>query len=82
VFSNITPEKKESIKEGDTLQVCIESVDKPNRRISLSFGIKEARTNQAEIEMLTKKTNAPAVPVADGSTDFGAALMAALKNRK
>jgi small subunit ribosomal protein S1 len=82
VFSNVTPEKKESIKEGDTLQVCIESVDKQNRRISLSYGIKEARTNQAEIEAFTKKINAPAVASGGGSTDFGAALMAALKKGK
>jgi small subunit ribosomal protein S1 len=82
VFGNIAVEKKESIKEGDTLAVCVESVDKANRRISLSYGVKEARGTQTEIEACTKTENAPQPSGAAGSTEFGAALLAALQKKK
>lgn len=79
VFSNIIADKKDSIKEGETIQIVIESIDKINRRISLSHGLKEAH-HQDNITAFLKNDSAQQRP--NNSTEFGAALFAALKNRK
>lgn len=79
VFSNIVSDKKESLKDGDQVAVIIESVDKENRRISLSLGMKEARQHQEEVTDFLKKQQKPAASQKESSTEFGAALLAALK---
>ena len=81
VFSNIISDKREMIKEGDSIPVCVESVDKINRRISLSHGIKEARHSQEEVTKFLNK-DTPKGEATGNATEFGAALFAALKNRK
>ncbi len=80
VYSNIAPDKKEAIKEGDIINVYIESVDRENRRISLSHGIKEPLPKTENIQEGGKDTKQAAAPVA--STEFGAALFEALMKRK
>ena len=89
VFSKIVADKRDSFKEGDSITVCIESIDTENRRISLSHGMRESNENRAMInDYLSKeKTGQPQTqtPARGGgggsSTEFGAALMAALKGR-
>jgi small subunit ribosomal protein S1 len=79
VFNNIAPDKKESIKEGESLTVRIESVDMENRRISLSYGIKEVKENKEDIKKLMQHSNQPKK---NSSTEFGAALLEALNRKK
>lgn len=79
VFNNIAAEKKESIKEGETINVRIESVDMDNRRISLSHGIKEIKENKEDISKYMEESNQPKK---QASTEFGAALFNALKKKK
>lgn len=82
VFSNIAQDKKESLNAGDSIKVIIESVDLDNRRISLSYGVKEAKQNQQEIkDFLNKQNNKPTEEKKEASSEFGAALLAALKNK-
>lgn len=82
VFANIAPDKKESLNAGDSVIVMIDSVDPENRRISLSYGVKEAKQAQEEVkEFINKQVKAPAAKT-DTSSEFGAALLAALKNKK
>ena len=81
VFSNIVSDKKDTLKDGDQISVLIESIDIANRRISLSLGMKEARRDHAEVsEFLKKQQKEPQISK-DSSTDFGAALFAALKKK-
>ena len=81
VFSNIASDKKDTFKEGDSIQVLIESIDVENRRISLSYGLQEAKQDQKEVsEFLTKQSKGQ--PQKESSTEFGAALLAALKTKK
>lgn len=79
VFSNIVSDKKESIKEHDTITVIVESVDSVNRRIALSYGLKESRTNTQEVKDFLLKNNKKSPSSDKSSTEFGAALLAALK---
>lgn len=79
VFSKIAADKKDSIKEGEEIKVMIESVDKESRRISLSYGMEQAAQEKGEVAEFIKKTNEKAKPEKKGSTEFGAALLAALK---
>lgn len=82
VFANISSDKKHSLNAGDSVKVIIESVDTENRRISLSYGIKEAKQDQQEIgEFINKQGKTPANKT-EVSSEFGEALLAALKNRK
>ncbi len=82
VFANISPEKKNSLNEGDSVKVIIESVDTENRRISLSYGIKEAKQDQQEVSEFIKKQAKTPAEKTEASSEFGEALLAALKNRK
>lgn len=80
VFSNIVSDKKDSLKDGDQVAVYIESIDKDNRRISLSLGMKEARQHQAEVSDYLKKQK-PEKSSSSASTEFGSALLEALKKK-
>lgn len=80
VFSNIVSDKKDSLKDGDQVCVYIESVDRYNRRISLSLGMKEARQHQAEVSEYLKKQK-PEKSKTTASTEFGSALLEALKKK-
>ena len=81
VFSNIVSDKKDTLKDGDQVTVFIESVDRENRRISLSLGMKDARQHQADVSEFIKKQQKEPENSKGSSSDFGAALMAALKKR-
>lgn len=82
VFSNIVADKKDTLKDGDQVTVLVESIDVANRRISLSLGMKDARQNHAEVSEFLKKQQQKEPQIAkDSSTDFGAALFAALKKK-
>ena len=81
VFSNIAADKKESLKEGDSINVMIENLDIENRRIGLSFGVKEARQNQQEISEYLHKQKKEPEQKRSASTEFGAALLEALKKK-
>lgn len=78
VFSKIVPDKKDSIKEGENIIVLIESVDKENRRISLSYGMNKSEKENGEISEFMKKQEKEK-PKKKASTEFGAALLKALK---
>ncbi|NLL13194.1 MAG: S1 RNA-binding domain-containing protein [Fibrobacter sp.] len=82
VFANISSDKKNSLNEGDSVKVIIESVDTENRRISLSYGIKEAKQDQQEVSEFIKKQGKTSAEKTEASSEFGEALLAALKNRK
>ncbi|MBN1307652.1 MAG: S1 RNA-binding domain-containing protein [Chitinispirillaceae bacterium] len=80
VFSNIIAHKKDSIKEGETIHVVVESVDIINRRISLSHGLKETHNHDGVTKFLNDDSAQQGA--GNASTEFGAALFAALNNRK
>jgi small subunit ribosomal protein S1 len=83
VFSNINSASKDTLTEGQDIQVYIESIDTESRRISLSHGVKEAREKDAETAEYLKVQNTPKVEKQQSSsTEFGAALFAALKSKK
>lgn len=82
VFANISSDKKNSLNEGDSVKVIIESVDTENRRISLSYGIKEAKQDQQEVNEFIKKQGKAPAEKTEASSEFGEALLAALKNKK
>jgi small subunit ribosomal protein S1 len=82
VFSNIVADKKETLKDGDEIKVMVESIDLETRRISLSLGMKEAKEHQEDVSAYLNKQKAePAAKVASNDTEFGAALLAALKKK-
>jgi small subunit ribosomal protein S1 len=79
---NIAAEKKTSISVGQQITVHVQSLDIENRRISLSFGMQDAvQESKAVNEYLTRQATAPQKAAAS-STDFGAALLEALKKKK
>ena len=78
VFSKIAPEKKEQLKEQDRIEVTIDAIDTENRRISLSYGISESQPNTEELQSYTNKQQS----TEPSATEFGAALLAALKGNK
>jgi len=78
---NIAPDKKASITEGATITVHIESIDVKQRRISLSYGKQEPRQETAEVKEYLTRQRAPAPQQAPKSTDFGSALLEALKKK-
>jgi small subunit ribosomal protein S1 len=79
---NIAADKKESLKEGEQVTVHVESIDMAQRRMSLSLGLAESRQAAVEIQEYMSKQEAPAKEAAVNSTEFGAALLQALKNKK
>lgn len=81
VFSNISADKKDSFKEGDVINITVESIDTENRRISLSHGVSEAKNNQKEISEFLQ-TQRKETQGSKASTEFGSALLAALKGKK
>ena len=81
-LGNIAPEKKDAIKEGAQIVVHIESIDTAARRLSLSFGKVESRRQDAEVSSyLAKQTSAPKKQSASSATEFGSALLDALKKK-
>jgi len=82
VFANISSDKKNSLNEGDSVKVIIESVDTENRRISLSYGIKEAKQDQQEVSEFIKKQGKTSAEKTEASSEFGEALLAALKKQE
>ncbi len=79
-FGNIASDKKDSIKVGAQLDVIIESIDLERRRISLSYGKAEEKSNDAEVKQFLssqKQTNTD-----NSNTEFGAALLSALGKKK
>lgn len=79
VFSKIDPDKKDTLKENDIIQVTIDSIDTTSRRISLSYGIADNSNNNEEILSSIKLTTETP---SNSSTEFGAALLAALKKNQ
>jgi small subunit ribosomal protein S1 len=83
VFANIASDKKESFNEGDTINVMVDSIDRANRRISLSYGVKESKQIEKEIvDYLKNQKKKQPAEQQSSSTDFGAALFAALKSKQ
>jgi small subunit ribosomal protein S1 len=81
-LGNIAADKKRMITEGAVLSVRIESVDSTARRISLSLGMKEPQQDTAGVkEYMNKQTMAPPKQ-APRSTEFGSALLEALKKKQ
>jgi small subunit ribosomal protein S1 len=79
---NIAADKKESLKEGEQITVHIESIDTAQRRLSLSIGLAESRQAAVEIQEYMSKQEPLAKQQAPSSTEFGAALLAALKKKQ
>jgi small subunit ribosomal protein S1 len=78
---NIAPDKRASITENATITVHIESIDIAQRRISLSFGKKESQQVSAEARVYLAKQTAKPPQAAAKSTEFGDALLEALKKK-
>lgn len=79
---NIAADKKESLKEGEQVTVHIESIDTAQRRLSLSIGLAESRQAAVEIQEYMNKQEPQAKQQTPGSTEFGAALLEALKKKQ
>ncbi|MCL2690050.1 MAG: S1 RNA-binding domain-containing protein [Chitinispirillia bacterium] len=82
VFANMTADKKDALKPGDNVTVSIESIDTENRRISLSMGVAEVRKDSEDTKQYLKEQKAKAEKKEASSTEFGAALLEALKSKK
>jgi small subunit ribosomal protein S1 len=78
---NIAADKKASLAEGAKIMVHIESLDTAQRRISLSYGKQESRQETPEVKEFLTKQRAPAPQQAQKSTEFGSALLEALKKK-
>lgn len=78
---NIAPDKKASLAEGAQITVHIESLDTERRRLSLSYGKQVAHQETAEVKEYLNKQTAPAPQKAPKSTEFGTALLEALKKK-
>ncbi len=80
-LANIAPDKKTSISVGSQIAVHVQSLDIENRRISLSFGLQDQiQESKVVNEYLTRQAAPPARAKAS-STEFGAALLEALKKK-
>jgi small subunit ribosomal protein S1 len=79
-FGSIALDKKESIKVGGPLDVTVESIDSPRRRISLSLGKSEEKAHTAEVKQYLSSQTPQKSQQMD--TDFGAALKSALERKK
>ena len=83
VFANMTADKKDALKAGDSVTVQVESVDAENRRISLSMGVSDARKESEDTKQYLKEQKTKSEKKKEeSSTEFGAALLAALKSKK
>ena len=83
VFSRMAADKKESLKPGDTVTVQVESIDTDARRVALSMGVSDQNKATEDTKQYLKKQDAKQAKKAAGGptgTEFGAALMAALKS--
>jgi small subunit ribosomal protein S1 len=80
-LGNIAPDKKDAVKEGAQIVVHIESIDTAARRLSLSFGKQESHKQDAEVHAYIAKQTAAPAPKTSGSTEFGSALLDALKKK-
>ncbi|MBN2188430.1 MAG: S1 RNA-binding domain-containing protein [Chitinispirillaceae bacterium] len=78
---NIAPDKRAAITENAVITVHIESIDIAQRRISLSFGKKESQQVSAEARVYLAKQTAKPPQAAARSTEFGSALLEALKKK-
>jgi small subunit ribosomal protein S1 len=78
-FGNISADKKDSIKPGDSADVIVQNVDTERRRISLSLGMAEVVKDEQEARayMAQQKTT-----VKKDASEFGDMLMAALARKK
>jgi small subunit ribosomal protein S1 len=81
-LGNIAADKKRTITEGAVLSVRIEAVDTAARRISLSLGMKEPQRETAEVKEYMSKQTMTTPKQAPQSTEFGAALLDALKKKQ
>ncbi|MFW5813340.1 MAG: S1 RNA-binding domain-containing protein [Fibrobacterota bacterium] len=81
VFSNMAADKKDSLKQGDKVTVRVMSIDTESRRMSLSYGLAEGQGESEEAKQFMQK-QAKAEKKENTSTEFGAALLAALKQKK
>ena len=83
VFSRMAADKKDAIKPGDTVTVQVESIDTDSRRVALSMGVSETTKKETEeTRQYLKKQDAKQDKkqgAAPTKTEFGAALMKALK---
>jgi small subunit ribosomal protein S1 len=79
---NIAADKKDLLKEGEQVTVHIESIDTAQRRLSLSLGLAESRQAAVEIQEYMSKQEPQAMEQTSSSTEFGAALMEALKKKR
>ncbi|MBN2037835.1 MAG: S1 RNA-binding domain-containing protein [Chitinispirillaceae bacterium] len=79
---NIAADKKGSVVEGEQITVHVESIDMTQRRLSLSLGRSQSRQDAAEVQHYMARQEAPATPAAPKSTEFGAALLEALKKKR
>lgn len=81
-LGNIAADKKDTVKEGASITTRVESVDTQARRISLSLGMKEILEQTAEVKEYLSQQSAPAAKQTAQSTEFGAALLEAMKKNK
>ncbi|MDR2578594.1 MAG: S1 RNA-binding domain-containing protein [Chitinispirillales bacterium] len=89
VFSRMAADKKDAIKPGDTVTVQVESIDTDSRRVALSMGVSDSgkdkeseETRQYLKKQDTGRDKKPGTGGGSGGqsgTEFGAALMKALK---
>jgi small subunit ribosomal protein S1 len=79
---NIAADKKDLLKEGEQVTVHIESIDTAQRRLSLSLGLAESRQAAVEIQEYMSKQEPQINDQTSSSTEFGAALMEALKKKR
>jgi predicted RNA-binding protein with RPS1 domain len=81
--SRMAADKKDAIKPGDTVTVQVESIDTDSRRVALSMGVSETTKKETEeTRQYLKKQDAKQDKkqgAAPSNTEFGAALMKALK---
>jgi small subunit ribosomal protein S1 len=81
-LGNIAADKKDVVKEGAPVTARVESVDPQARRISLSLGLKEIQEQTAEVKEYLSQQSAPTPQQSSQSTEFGAALLEAMKKNK
>lgn len=81
-LGNIAADRKDAVREGAVVTARVESVDPQARRISLSLGMKEILQQSAEVKEYLSNQSAPAQKQTAQSTEFGAALLEAMKKNK
>jgi small subunit ribosomal protein S1 len=78
---NIAPDKKSELKEGAHIRVRLESLDTAQRRISLSYGKHAPCQESPDAKEYLEKQASAAPKQGQKSTEFGSALLEALKRR-